>query len=173
MNDRDSFIEIDHDPFNESETAHPRARELMTEEVLWDCVDEEAPFGSDEGHDAYYEFRSWREQNKEANLTACLAWIMQNGNLQEYNETLCSDAIIVRDLESPDESFLADDYDMFTLDTTVIATALGQLLDEGRIDADAKSYVRVAIKRQLHPKVVTSKHRKKILLAIQHVVNAA
>ena len=46
-------------------------------------------------------------------------------------------------------------------------------MDEGRIDADAKPYVRVAIKRQLHPKVVTSKDRRNILLAIRRVVDAA
>lgn len=46
---------------------------------------------------------------------------------------------------------MADAYDMLTLDTTVIATALGQLLDEGRIDPEVKPYIRVAIKRQLHP----------------------
>jgi hypothetical protein len=70
-------------------------------------------------------------------------------------------------------SQLADAYDTFTLDTTVIATALGQLLDEGRIDAEAKPYVRVAVTRQLHPKIVTSNHREKILLAVQRVVEAA
>lgn len=59
--------DTDHDPFNEPETAHPRARELMDEEFFWDCVDEEAPFGSDEGHDAYFEFRRWRERNKKKN----------------------------------------------------------------------------------------------------------
>lgn len=163
----------DHDPFNEPETAHPRARELMIEEILWDCVDEEAPFGSDEGHDAYYEFRAWRKRNKKENLTTCFAWIMQDDELKKYNDELSSDETIERDLENPDEAFLADAYDMFTLDTTVIATALGQLLDEGRIDADAKPYVRVAIKRQLHPKVVTSEHRKSILIAIQRVIEAA
>jgi uncharacterized protein YfeS len=163
----------DHDPFNEPETAHPRARELMTEEFLWDCVDEEAPFGSDEGADAYYGFREWRQQNEEKKRTACLAWIMQGEDLKNYNDELCSDEAIERDLDNPDEAFLADAYDMFTLDATVIATALGQLLDEGRIDPEAKPYVRVAIKRQLHPKVVTSKYRKKILLAVHRVVDAA
>jgi hypothetical protein len=49
---------------------------------------------------------------------------------------------------------------IFTLDTTVIGTALGQLIDEGYIDAEAKPYVQVAIKRQLHHKVLTSDHRK-------------
>jgi uncharacterized protein YfeS len=163
----------DHDPFNEPETAHPRARELMTEEFLWDCVDEEAPFGSDEGHDAYYDFREWRQRNKDKKLTACFAWIMQGEELKNYNDELCSDEAIDRDLQNPDEAFLADAYDIFTLDTTVIATALGQLLDEGRIDAEAKPYVRVALKRQLHSQVVTSTHRKEILLAVQRVVDVA
>lgn len=98
---------------------------------------------------------------------------MQGEDLKNYNGELYSDEVIERDLENPNEAFLADDYDMFTLDTTIIATALGQLLDEGRIDAEVKPYVRVAIKRQLHPKVVTSKHREKILLAVQRVIDAA
>jgi uncharacterized protein YfeS len=169
MSDDDS----DHDPFNEPELAHPRARELMTEEFFWDCVDEEAPFGSDEGNDAYYEFRSWREKNKEKKLTVCLAWIMEHEGLENYNESVCTDDAIARDVADPDGAFLAEAYDMFTLDATVIATALGQLLDEGRIDADAKPYVRVAVKRQLHPQVVTSDHRKDILLAVQRVIEAA
>jgi uncharacterized protein YfeS len=165
--------DTDHDPFNEPKAAHPRGRELMTEEFFWDCVDEEAPFGSDEGHGAYYQFRDWRRRNRKKKLTACLAWIMQGKDLKGYNDELCSDEAVERDLENPDEAFLADAYDMFALDTTVIATALGQLLDEGRIDAEAKPYVRVAIKRQLHPKVATSEHRKKILLAMRRVVEAA
>jgi uncharacterized protein YfeS len=163
----------DHDPFTEPETAHPRARELMKEEVLWDCAEEDAPFGSDEGFDAYYEFRAWRAKNKKENLTACFEWIMQSDDLKNYNQKLGSDAAIKRDLANPDEAFLADDYDMFTLDATVIATALGQLIDEGRIDKEAKPYVRVAIKRQMHPKVVTGARRKKILKAIERIVETA
>lgn len=162
----------DHDPFNEPETAHPRARQLMTEKFFWDCVDEEAPFGSDEAADAYAEFRKWRSTNKKKSLKACLSWIMQ-GKLRGYTEKLCSDASIEEAVKGNDKAFLADDYDMFTLDATVIATGLGQLIDEGRIDADAKPYINVAIKRQLHPKVLTSKRRKKILLATQRVIDAA
>lgn len=68
---------------------------------------------------------------------------------------------------------LSDHYDSFTLDATVIATGLGQLLDEWRIDLDAKPYLRVAIKRQLHPEILTSKHRKRILDAVTRVVDQA
>ena len=162
----------DHDPFNEPEQAHARARELMKEPLLWDCVDEEAPFGSDEGHDAYYEFRDWRKRHPKSPLTECLGWIM-DGRLDDYDETLCSDARVRRDVEQPDQAFLAESYDPFTLDATVIATGLGQLLDEGRIDAEAKPYIRVAIQRQLHPLMLTSDNRKQILYAIARVVDQA
>ena len=36
----------DHDPWNEPSHRHPR-NELMHDEILWDCVNELAPFGSD------------------------------------------------------------------------------------------------------------------------------
>ena len=163
----------DHDPFNEPESAHPRARELMREDWFWDCVDEESPFGSDEGNDAYYEFRAWRSEHQSDKLTECLAWIMQPEQLAGYSDALCTDAAIEQALDEPQDAFLADSYDMFTLDATVIATALGQLLDEGRIDPEAKAYVHVAIQRQLHPKVVSSAHRHQVLLAVKRVVDQA
>jgi uncharacterized protein YfeS len=163
----------EHDPFNEPELAHPRARELMTEDFFWDCTDEEAPFGSDEGDTGYYEFRTWREENEEENLTECLAWIMDGEDLQDYTERLYSDEVVERDLANPDDAFLADAYDIFTLDATIIATALGQLMDEGRIDKEAKPYIKVAINRQLHPQILTSEHRKNVLLAVNRVVDAA
>lgn len=144
----------------------------MKERFFWDCVDEEGPFGSDEGADAYAEFRSWRAKNKRKSLKACLSWIMQDG-LRGYNETLLTDEAVAQALSGSDEAFLAEHYDLFTLDATVIATALGQLLDEGRIDKNAKPYIRIAIQRQLHPKVLTSRRRKKILQAIQRVVEEA
>ncbi len=168
----DDENEEDHDPFNEPERAHPRARELMVEELLWDCTDEEAPFGSDEGHDAYYEYRAWRRRYPDAPLTECLTWIVR-GRLDEYNDELYSDAQVQRDLADPEAAFLADDYDVFTLDATIIATALGQLLDEGQIDAAAKPYVRVALGRQLHPAIVSSGERREVLTAVARVVDEA
>src|SRR5215510_3971604 len=47
------------------------AQKLMAPE-LWDCVNEDAPFGSDEGADAYYEYRAWRSQNPNAPLVTAL-----------------------------------------------------------------------------------------------------
>ncbi|MEM7478622.1 MAG: molybdate metabolism regulator [Planctomycetota bacterium] len=162
----------DHDPFNEPDLAHPRSRELMRKGFFWDCVNELAPFGSDGGSDAYYEWRHWRSENPNSPPSACIAWIM-NGQLSGYNDKLCSDEQISADLANPDDAYLADHYDMFTLDATVIASALGQLLDEGKIDPDAKQYARVAVKHQLHPDVCMDTEHREVLLATQRVIDAA
>lgn len=160
----------EHDPFNEPEIAHPRARELMREPFFWDCVDEAAPFGSDEGSDAYYEWRDWRRENPQSPLSECFDWIL-GGKLAEYDDALASDSQVEIDMENPEEAFLGDQYDIFTLDTTIIATGLGQLMDEGRIDEDAKKYIRVAIKRQRHPGV--GPYDSATLDAIARVVDEA
>lgn len=161
----------DHDPFNEPQQAHLKARELMPEEFFWDCSDEDAPFGSDEGWDAYYEWRSWREDNPDKELKHCIAWIVSD-RLDEYNETLYSDAQIDADIESPDGAFMAEGFDIFTLDTTIIASGLGQLIDEGKIDTTAKPYLLVAVSRQSHPKICGSEERRVILDAVRRVINA-
>lgn len=110
----------DHDPWNEPRLRHPRAQRLMAHD-LWSCVNENAPFGSDEGATAYDEYRAWRAENPKAPLQECIEWI-------------------------GDESGYGDE---FTFDATIIATILGQLVDEGRIDAAAKPFAYKAIARQL------------------------
>jgi uncharacterized protein YfeS len=110
----------DHDPWNDPTVRHPRAQALM-HASLWDCVNELAPFGSDEGADAYVEYRSWRDEHPGENLTACIAWIGDESNYP----------------------------DAFTFDATIIATVLGQLIDEGRIEPSVKPAARAAIARQL------------------------
>ena len=114
------MTEDEHDPWNEPAHRHPRAQKLM-DEALWDCTNERAPFGSDEGADAYAEFRSWRAEHPDEDLSGCFEWI---GDARDYA-------------------------DPFTFDATVIATVLGQLVDEGRIDASVKPAARAAIARQL------------------------
>ena len=45
------------------ENAHPKAKELLTEDFYWSPIEESAPFGSDDGSDAFYGFREWRNNN--------------------------------------------------------------------------------------------------------------
>ena len=156
----------DHDPFNDPEIAHPRSRDLMPESFFWDCANEDAPFGSDEGSTAYYEWRQWREDNPSSPLVDCFSCFL-DGRLDEYNKSICATAQIASDLKAPERAFIAEAFDIFTLDTMVIGTARGQLIDEGMIDASAKPYVQVAISRQLDPLVCNDDDRREILMAVR------
>jgi uncharacterized protein YfeS len=142
--------DTDHDPWNDPHLRHPRAQELMPE-PLWDCVDELAPFGSDEGWEAYYEFREWRAANPEETLLP-------------YLESIAEQA----------DDFPDDD---FTLDATLIATVLGQLVDEGRIDAAAKPFAFDALERQSQSPAIEScgehaPERLELLRQIREAIDA-
>ena len=168
----ESDVEGD-DPITNRSLAHARARELMPDDVLWDCSTEWAPFGSDEGWDAYYDWRRWRRENTGTPLLEYLSsWILDD-KTAEYNRELCKTETIEQHRADPKSSPWSDDYDMFTLDASVIATCLGQLVDEGRIDEDAKPLIRVAVQRQSHPLVVHNEEHASILKLIADVVERA
>lgn len=159
------------DALSNPELAHPRARELMSEPFFWDIGDDSAPFGSDEGWEAYQEFHDWRADNPRAPVTACLRWI-QATLLETYTEEILEEAQIERELTRDERTRRYAEYDAFTLDATIIATVLGQLIDEGRIDEQVKPYARLAVRRQLHPKMLFDEQRKTILLAVLRVIDA-
>ncbi len=43
---------------------HPQARETLDDLFYWDCVNEYAPHGNDEGADVLEHFQRWRKRNK-------------------------------------------------------------------------------------------------------------
>ena len=134
-------IDIDH--------AHKRAVELVPEEFFWSCIDELAPFGSDEGDMALAEFRNWRKANPDLPTIDCLKWTIESVGEMEfdaYNEHLLSGDKIKAQVEDP--AFDDQQY-IFTLDISVIATGFAQLVDEGKIDTANKRIIEIAIERQI------------------------
>ena len=128
--------------------AHKRAIELVPEEFFWDCVDELAPFGSDEGDMALSEFRSWRISNPNTPLIECLQWTIESVgemSIGEYDENILNRERILSQINNDDFN---DDQYIFTLDVSVIATGFGQLVDEGLIDVNSKPLIQLAISRQ-------------------------
>ena len=131
------------------ENGHKRALKLIPDEFFWDCVDELAPFGSDEGDTALYEFREWRLANPNAPVQDCLVWTIEAvGEMPAaaYNESLVQKAIVEKQIHDPN---FDDQQHIYTLDASVIATVFGQLADEGKIDSDAKPYAALALQRQV------------------------
>jgi uncharacterized protein YfeS len=67
------------------ETAHPKARKLLTEDFYWSPIEETGPFGSDDGSDAFYGFREWRMSNKKASPVKFIEELLINWNYPEFN----------------------------------------------------------------------------------------
>lgn len=129
--------------------AHVRAIELLTEDFFWSASDELSPFGSDEGYTALCDFRKWRKKNKKVSVGYCIAWVIESvgefSDYDDYNEENLVDENKIKSQINNDE--FDDQQYIFTLDSSVIATALGQLVDEGLIEVDYKYFVQVAINR--------------------------
>ena len=74
------------------ETAHPKAQKLLTEDFYWSPIEETGPFGSDDGSDAFYGFKDWREENKNESPLVYLkelieGWGYDPLDLHELNDT--------------------------------------------------------------------------------------
>lgn len=129
--------------------AHKRAVELIPEEFFWSCIDELAPFGSDEGDTALAEYRDWRRLNPKTPTIECLKWVIESVgemNFEDYNEKLLNREKIKQEIEDKD---FDDQQYIYTLDNSVIATGFAQLVDEGKIEAQNKPIIQLAIDRQI------------------------
>ena len=132
------------------ETAHPKAKKLMTEEFYWSPIEESGPFGSDDGSDAFYGFRQWRQTNKDTSPTVYLkelieGWGYPPFDLNEMNE------------ENLKKYISSNQIGAMTLtgqDNAIIAVGFGQFVLEGKIDEDIKTLTKTALKRELLPSII-------------------
>ncbi len=131
------------------DNAHQRAIELIPEDFFWSCIDELAPFGSDEGDTSLAEFRDWRKENPTTPTLECLKWVIESVGEMEfvhYNSEILSRTNIKSQIE--DEDFNDQQY-IYVLDNSVIATGFAQLVDEGTIETQNKKIIQLAIDRQI------------------------
>lgn len=132
----------------DKEYAHKRALDLISEDFFWDCVDELAPFGSDEGDTALAEFRDWVKENPNLPTYDCLKWTIESVGeipISAYNSSILSEADVRGKID--DEGFDDIQY-IWTLDISAIATGFAQLVDQGHIDDKNKPLIKLALERQ-------------------------
>ncbi len=132
------------------ETAHPNARKLMTEEFYWSPIEESGPFGSDDGSDAFYGFRQWRQSNPKLSPTVFLnelieSWDYPAFDLNEMNE---------ENLKRYVSSSVIGAMTLTGHDNAIIAVGFGQFVLEGKIDEDIKGLTKIAINRELLPVII-------------------
>lgn len=67
------------------QSAHPKAKELLTEDFYWSPIDESGPFGSDDGSDAFYGFLQWRQTNTNKNPVKYLDELLNEWGLPKFD----------------------------------------------------------------------------------------
>jgi uncharacterized protein YfeS len=134
-------------------TVHPDARRCFSEGSALLFTLDIGPLESDRGSDAISEFLRWREANPTATLGTCLRWITDSFAV-DYHAGLSGDAVIDEQLAREEAACFEWDDQVYALDETIIASALTQVIVEGRVDDDAMGIVAIALARAAHPLVL-------------------
>lgn len=128
-------------------TAHPKAAALMNEDWYWNEADDFAPFGNDDGWDALYRFKEWREEHPDADAAECI------GEFEEYWGISFSHKNIVDESALP---ALEKKNRLYrNVDRAIIAIAAAQAAMEGRLSPTLKQYALNAIRRTQAPYTLT------------------
>ena len=124
-------------------TAHPKAGQTMKEDWYWSESDDLSPFGNDEGSDAFYAFKDWREKNKNVEPALFLGELEKTWGVSFSHKDVTSEAEL-REAEKKDQF-------LHRMDAGIIAVALGQFALEGKISARLKDLGIKAVNRSLSP----------------------
>jgi len=128
--------------------AHPVAKKLLNESFIWSCIEETGPFGSDDGSDTFWNYRDWSQENPRGKSIDFMSgllteWFGENfkkSNLAELDESKIDEILSKDPIHIP-----------IHVDTSIITTAFSQLVLRGKIDADALSLAKIALRRQQMP----------------------
>ena len=136
--DRDNHYYFDDEEYGLNPlTSHPIFRKYFSNEIYYDCGNEEAPFGSDEGHDAFSELEESVRKKKKTNFLDFPKVIIEEIWEMDY---------LTPDLENTDEELkeqakrkyngLLGDQIILQSDQVILAVTFGQAKITGKIDKD-------------------------------------
>jgi uncharacterized protein YfeS len=121
--------------------AHPKAQRALTNTFFWSCIDDNTPFGNDNGADTLSFYREWRATHPSDAAIHFLTALLQGWSVTPTQWDVTAPEQIAR--------LIAEDEFSFThRDDVIIALAFGQIVLEGRVDADIIERALVALQRQ-------------------------
>ncbi|HEY6502542.1 MAG TPA: hypothetical protein VIZ28_01085 [Chitinophagaceae bacterium] len=122
-----------------AKTAHPTASALMKEEWWWSPADDLSPFGNDDGADALYIYKDWRENNKNTKSSLFIYYLQKRWNM--------SFSHINNDSETDLPKIEKENTFYRNVDRAMMSLAFSQLVLEGKISPEFKNLAIKAIRR--------------------------
>lgn len=121
-------------------TSHPRFVAHFADDVYYDCGDEEAPFGSDEGSDALNELAGCVRTQKHFNVLDFPNWLIEKQWEMTFIEPVSID---IEEALKPENKALEPD--LYQSCHVVMATAFGQVKITGSLEPALKASAMAAI----------------------------
>jgi uncharacterized protein YfeS len=124
------------------ESAHPRARDLIGQSIIWDYGDDDSPLGNDTGADTFCAYLTFRTRRPE-------------GKVHDFiHEHFAARGIANAGWDTIDERELKKIFDahdgvrLVRRDDFIIGLAFAQLLLEGGVDPVVRDRALTALRRQ-------------------------
>lgn len=129
-------------------TSHPLFRQYFADDLYYDCGDEDAPFGSDEGNDTLWELQNILRKKQDVDFADFPRWMIED----EWGLTYLPPQSGQTDeqlLELAAQSYNGLPGDMELLNTVqvILAAAFGQLKIVGQLDEALQSLAFLALER--------------------------
>mgnify|MGYP000886072808 FL=1 len=123
-------------------TSHPHFVRYLTDDFYYDCGDEEAPFGSDEGSDTLSELaQAFRKNNNLDPLTFPQKLICEYWGMDYLPPQLDQAAESIAELCKQQET------EVYQSDKVIIATAFGSIKITGRLKPELQQLALLAMQR--------------------------
>jgi uncharacterized protein YfeS len=124
------------------ESAHPRAKQLLGQSVIWDYGDEDSPLGNDVGADTFAAYLKFRDARPTRGLQDFIREELEFRELPDVDWDLLDEARLAKLLE------VDRGYAVLKRDDFIVGLAFAQLLLEGALDPVVRQRATTALCRQ-------------------------
>lgn len=126
-----------------SETAHPRARELLAaDSIVWEYGDEDSPLGTDKGADTFASYLAFHAARPSAPVQHFIRSELASSEIADADWDLLDPARLYAALDAD------NGFSVLRRDDFIIGLAFAQVLVEGAVDAEVRRRALLALRRQ-------------------------
>ncbi len=147
--ERSELLPHDEDYDLSPENSHPNARRLLTESFYWDCTDDEAPLGNDNGADL---FAHWSKAEESGAFQESLTFL--NAVLEQWGFSFSA---WYAGSSEAERLYKLHGYAFYAANDTAIALAFGMIVIHGSARSDVIDLALAAISREFGSSILQSR----------------